>query len=94
MESLNLTFLAVLRTLCKIKMKEFGTTECHLFAFIKIESDFASCDNIRTSKFRNLFCKNFRIKNSSACENIKILILTFLKKLINYDTALPSLFFR
>jgi len=36
MEFLDLILLAVLRTLYKIKKKEFGTTECHLFAFIKI----------------------------------------------------------
>lgn len=36
MEFLDLILVAVLRTLYKIKMTEFGSTECHLFAFIKI----------------------------------------------------------
>lgn len=59
-------------------MKEFGSTEYYLLAFIKIYSDFASCDNVRTSKFRNLFWNNFRNKESSAQAYIKILIVVFL----------------
>lgn len=46
-----------------------------IFAVIKIHGHFAEWSNMRTSKFRNLFWKNFRNKEFRACENSKTHIL-------------------